>query len=677
MYSLEELRRQIRIAALAIGVVIPVGVLGFMILESLNLLDAVWLTLVTLTTIGYGDIVPKTPAGRIFTIFLILTGLSIVAFALQAIFTFFVSPTVRDLRRQRRQVRIIQALDHHYIICGYGELVEQTINSVMRRAKSRLDSQINQRMRSFDRALRLLFGNPPARFPRLHKTIRAGLTWYMRQRFANTTLVNVAVVITTVHTYAEHLRREGLLVIEGDPSDDHTLEMAGVKRARAMAIMLEQDEDTLLSTLTARSHNPNLFIVTALLEQKLTEQMIRAGANRVVEPYEFAGQFLNNTTLRPVVNDFFTAILFDHEAGVQTTQIRIVPGSPWIGEQLGSLNLREQFKANIIGMRHSDGQYNFAPDADEILDEQEHLIIVAPTDKIGSLLATSKAGVRQVLPPKEWQETFIPKDAHAETSVQSSSLREATEKVRGMRNHYVIIGMDRVGRNAIHELNPNRPFVIISNDNNLTSELLRKGFMVIHGDPTDEPTLKSAGIEQALAVMISLEDRASSLLTVINCRSLSKRLLITATATSDEMVAKLKRAGADRITSPFHVAGQFVMLATTRPAVSGFFQYVLFNTEARIETTELYMQDDSLWIGRSIGELGLKAGYRAGVIGVRLANGTFLYAPPETHLIGAHEVLIVVTPMEFADELREMAHGTSSRRPRTLRLPAIGAQQKS
>jgi voltage-gated potassium channel len=228
-----------------------------------------------------------------------------------------------------------------------------------------------------------------------------------------------------------------------------------------------------------------------------------------------------------------------------------------------------------------------------------------------------------------------------------------------------------VARNAISKLDPERPFVIVSYDNTFTAELLRRGFRVVHGNPTSDQTLRKARVDHALAIMVSIEDEADRILTVLTCRSLSKRLLITATADTDQMTPKLHRAGADRVANPFRIGAQFVLLATTRPAVSDFFQYVLYNYQAGIETTELYMQDDSPWIGSKIEDLRLDRLFRAGVIGVRLANGHFVYAPPADYVIRENEVLIVITPMMHSDELRLTAHGSASKRPHTLRRAAI------
>jgi voltage-gated potassium channel len=166
--------------------------------------------------------------------------------------------------------------------------------------------------------------------------------------------------------------------------------------------------------------------------------------------------------------------------------------------------------------------------------------------------------------------------------------------------------------------------------------------------------------------MVALDDDASSVLTALNCRDFNKRLLITATAQTEAMIPKLRRAGADRVITPFQIAAQFTLLATIRPAVSDFLQFVTYNYHAQIETTELYMQDDSPWIGSTIADLKLTR-FKAGVIGVRKADGRYHYAPASQFTLKQNDVLIVVTPMIYADELRTLAHGSVTRRPNSLR----------
>jgi voltage-gated potassium channel len=387
MDSFQETRRQIRIAMIAIGIVVPLGVIGFMVLEQMSLLNAVWLTVITLATIGYGDVYAQTEAGRIFTILLILGGLSAFAFAIQATATFLISPAIRDLRQRRRIQRRIDTLENHYIICGVGELVDKTIGYLLERAEIRQASQREQFYGPIDRFLDRVFGDDEAgHWPHLRRIVRS-LVLAIGGRFQSQseTLLDIVVVVTQDASYAERLRSSGLLTLEGEPTRDEILQNAGVERAQAMMVMLDSDTEALLTVLTARNYNPNLYITAAALEETLTQKMIRAGANNVIAPFDVAGQFFNNATLRPAVNDFFDSILFSQKSHFQTTQLQLWDDSPWIGQRLGKLGLRERYEAAVIGLRLEDGSYVYAPGEDYYLKENEIVIADSHIRRNGAL----------------------------------------------------------------------------------------------------------------------------------------------------------------------------------------------------------------------------------------------------------------------------------------------------
>jgi voltage-gated potassium channel len=435
-----------------------------------------------------------------------------------------------------------------------------------------------------------------------------------------------------------------------------------------MMVMLESDTETLLTVLTARSRNRDIYI-TATAHDDLTVKIDKVGANNVLAPFDLAGQFLNNATLRPAVNMFFTSILFHQDAREQIVQLFIWEESAWVGSRLDSLQLRNRFATGVLGLRLTSGGYLYVPGGDHVLQPGEVILAVTPGALISALQQECYRGLN--LESHSMHLERLPTRQRFQTGDKRYSLLEAEGAIKDLSQHFVICGDGPTLRNALGHLNPDRPFVFVSNNNALTSEMLKRGFRVVHGDPTQEDTLSRAGVGRALATMVSMEDNADQVLTVLNCRIMSDTLLITATANSDEMIPKLHRAGADRVISPFRIAAQFILLATTRPAVSDFMQYVLFNYEAGIETTELYMQDNSPWIGQTIEELQLRERYRAGVTGVRLANGRFLYAPRGSHKIAENEVLLVTTPMEHSDELRVIAHGSETKRPTTLRPETI------
>ncbi|MEO8612304.1 MAG: NAD-binding protein [Chloroflexota bacterium] len=667
MDSLKETRRQIVIALDAVIIVVAIGIIGFMVIEKMSLLDAAWMTIETLTTIGYGDIVPQTPQGRVFTLFLIVIGLSVFAFGLQASATFLLSPVIREIRGRRRTQRLIDHLQHHYLICGVGELVDNTIKYLLDAAERRRAAHWAEIYKPIDHFLDGIFGDDAhGHFPRMRAVLRRMMLFFVRFFHRSETLLDVVVVVTPSAAYAAQLRNQGLLVVEGDPTIDEVLQHAGIQHAQAMMVMLDSDTEALLTVLTARNLNPHLDITAATLEEQLAPKMIRVGANGVIAPYEVAGQFLNNATLRPAVNEFFSSILFNQRNDMQTTQIALWDDSPWIGQRLGKLNLRDRHQAAIIGLRLDNGNFLYAPNDDYILHESEVIIAVAPARHIPAIQQSARKGT--MLKPRvaNWQRIALPSSPF-KTPKFTFTLEESEIAIGAMSGHFIICGTGRVARNATNKLDPARPFVLISDDPAYTEELLARGFRVIQGNTVQESILKKAGIEHSLAIMVAIEDDAASVLTVLNCRALSKRLLITATAQSDEMMPKLHRAGADRVIGPFQVAAQFVLLATTRPAVSDFLQYVVYNYAAGIETAELYMQHDSPWIGRSIESLLLDRLFRAGVIGIRQADGQYIYAPPGDYVLQEHEVLIVVTPMEHSDELRITAHASASGRPVSLR----------
>jgi Trk K+ transport system NAD-binding subunit len=665
----DDLQRQLRFALVAFLIIIPLGVVGFMYFEGISFVEALYVTIITLSTIGYGDITPATDAGRLFVVGFVISGLSVFAFAGQAFLQVLTSPALRIVRQRRQTQRQIAELESHYIICGMGEMVDKTIEYLLQGANARRHSVRATYYQPVDDFLDKIFGDDAhGHHLWLRRPLQRFFHWLIDMSRSQTTLLDIVVVVTQDKPYAERLRNKGLLVVEGNPSEDATLHEAGIQRAQAMMVLLDSDTEALIAVLTAHTLVPTLHITAAVLDDDLSRKIIRAGSAAVLTPFEIAGQFLNNATFRPAVNDFYNGLLFEHSTNYRMTQLLMGEDSPWIGREIGKLKLREQYDAGIIGIRYANKGFNNAPALDYVLEEDDVLLAVAPSNTIDALQkdvrggkATTRLRLWQALP-------FLNEPIKGE---HSYSLMEAEKAVSEMEKHFIIAGNDRLARNAIDQLDPSRPFVIISSDNTLTSELLKRGFRVLHGNPTSEDILIKAGIKKAQAIMVALEKKSDSVLTVLSSRALNKKLLITASANTDDMVEKLERAGADRVLSPFHVAARFVLLTTTRPELSGFVNAVIYNRQTGLETTEIYMEDNSLWIGKTIADLHLQD-YEAGVVGVRQADRKhFVYAPPSDYLIKAHEVLIIVTPMNYSDEIRDSAYGGSSRRPNTLRSNAL------
>lgn len=658
--------------------IVAVGIIGFQKLEKLKFLDAIYATVITVSTVGYGDLSPITLEGKILAIFLAIFSLAAIAIASQALVQIAASPIIRE-RRQRRQIKKqVDQLRHHYIICGMGEMVDKTVKYLLQGATARRDTLRTIRYTPIDNFLDKVFGDDDiedARHLWFRRPIRRLIHWAIDYSQNETTLLDIVVVITQDKDYAERLRDNGMLVIVGDPTDDDILEEAGIQRAQAMMVLLDNDTETLMTVLTVHTLVPTLHITAAVLDDDLSKKMIRAGANAVLTPYDTAGQFLNNATLRPAVNAFFNGLMFDFETDHRIIQLEMWDDSPWIGKTIGELKLRHYYNAGVIGIRHIDARYSYGSNDYHVIEEDETLIIVAP-DKQVEILRKACRGDTKVKPRLAlWQP--LPTQQPLIKSDKTYALMEAEEAIKSMEKHFIICGNDRVAHSSIARLDPERPFVIISNDSSM-GELVKRGFRVVHGNPTSEDVLLRAGIKRAQAIMVALENEADSVLTILSSRTLNKQLLITTTANSDDMVDKLERAGADVVVSPFNVAARFILLTTTRPKISAFVNYVLYSYQTSLETTEIYVEDDSEWIGKTISELKLGKTYNAGVIGVRLANrSSFIYAPSSDYVVREKEVLIIVTPMKHSDAIRDAAHGGKGHQPSTLRAKVLQSQKWS
>lgn len=668
---MQDLQQQFRVAILTLLIIIPIGILGFMILENLNFLDSIWLTVVTLTTVGYGDIHAVTVSGRIFTMFLILIGMGAILFALQSSFALFASPALQDRRRNRRTFKLISNLHHHYIICGEGELVNKTISYLLHNTDHADPSKTKRS--AFTRWINTSNSNQ-GNLNWLREQIRLGLLPIIKRIHPSQSILDSIVIITEDKNYGDYIREAGFLVINGKPSDEHILTRAGLNKARALIVMIENDTETVLTVLTAHSISPTLDITAAILEEQLQTKLARVGANTVIAPYAIAGQYLNNATLRPAVNDFFSSILFKHDPKHRFIRLTLWDDSQWIGKTLGQINLFQRYQANVLSIISESGNYICTLDENYRLSSYETVLVVLPETMILRITEECRNGTFHDDHEVLWHP--ISYNTTPRKSDTKYTLPEAEDAIKDMQNHFILCGHDRIAQNAIRDLNPERPFVAISDNEEHVQELLERGFRVIYGNPTLESTLKRANIQEAQAIMVAIPESADAVLTVLIARALSNRLLITATANSDNIIDKLQLAGADRVVSPFHVASRYIITSTLQPELTGFMHHVLFNYYTQLETTELYMETDSPWINKKISQLGLQKNYNASIIGIRKAGSdNFVYAPPSDYIISKMEVLVIVTPMEHADALRELAHGGSEKRPATLRVRA--STQKS
>lgn len=307
-----------------LGMAVALGTIGYYFIEQMTVLDALYMTVTTISTVGFGEIHPLSPMGRAFTIVLIVCGVSSMAWAAESMVEVLLEDQLRHAWWRRRMERDITRLTAHYIVCGYGRMGEQIGRELTRR----------------------------------------GLDF---------------VVIDRAPEVLAMLRDQGIRYVEGDATSDSTLRNAGVTRARGLATALSGDADNALIVISAKGLNARLQVVARASNQETEEKLLRAGADRVVTPYTIGGQRMAMSLLQPAVNDFLNSVVFDAEKHTELGEVVIHANSSLSGTTLQDSQLRERWGAIVVAIKDQGGELVFSPSAQTVLRSGDTLILVAST----------------------------------------------------------------------------------------------------------------------------------------------------------------------------------------------------------------------------------------------------------------------------------------------------------
>lgn len=317
-----------------LGALVAVGTVGYHVLEDMTTLDALYMTVMTISTVGFGEIHPLSPVGRSFTIALILFGVSAMAWAAESMVEALLEDQVRHAWWRRRMERVLGRLTDHYIVCGYGRMGEQIGRELTRR----------------------------------------GLAF---------------VVVERDPTVVAMLRASNILHVEGEATSDSALLTAGVVSARGLATALTGDADNALVVISAKGLNPRIQLVARASNREAEEKLLRAGADRVVTPYTIGGQRMALGLLQPAVNEFLNSVVFDAEKHTELGEIEVREGSELVSKSLRESRLRERWGAIVVAIKHSGGAFILSPSADTVLHDGDLLILVASAVCLRELQQTS------------------------------------------------------------------------------------------------------------------------------------------------------------------------------------------------------------------------------------------------------------------------------------------------
>ncbi|KJR43241.1 TrkA-N domain-containing protein [Candidatus Magnetoovum chiemensis] len=304
------------------------GIFGFMAIESWNFFDSLYMVVITLATIGYGETHPLSAHGRMFNIAFIVIGVAIIAYTIDVFLTLFIEGHIGELIGKTRMEKKINNLNNHYIICGYG----------------RMGKIIYKDLQS--------------------KGIQA-------------------VAIEEQTNSADY--DDTLLIIKGSATNDEILIKAGIMKAKGVITVLTSDADNLFVVLSARSLNPSIEIIARGEDRNTEKKLIWAGANRVVSPYQEGGFKIVMSIVNPGVVHFVDFALKDQDLGLKMDELLIRKGSKLDGITIGKAGLDRMDGILLVAVIQADTFINFKPSYTTVLNAGDVLIFFCERNKLDEI----------------------------------------------------------------------------------------------------------------------------------------------------------------------------------------------------------------------------------------------------------------------------------------------------
>jgi len=327
-----EWRRFLQVVSALLAVIV-LGVIGYMIIEGWAFLDALYMTIITISTVGYGEVRGLSTAGRVFSIVLIVGGVGVMLYFLSTLVQYLVEGYLKNVFGRRRMKDRIAKLKGHFIVCGYG---------------------------------------------------RVGLA-------AAHTFREEGVAVVVVDSDPEAVAKaaaDGYPYIQGDAASDEVLTEAGVHKARGLVAAAGDDASNVYIILSARGLEDNLFIIVRVCCEDSKPKMERAGANKVINPYYSGGERMARLALHPLVIDFVETALHGpgHELVLEDIEIR--PSSLLVGKTIGEAQVYSG-GASIIATKKRDGEIFPKPPEDTAIDVGDKLVILGTREQLVLLEATT------------------------------------------------------------------------------------------------------------------------------------------------------------------------------------------------------------------------------------------------------------------------------------------------
>lgn len=311
--------RQMIISILLFSALIFLGCMGYMAIEGWPFMDSLYMTIITLATVGYSEVNEVSDQGRVFTLVLILLGGGFFLYLMSDIIKFLVEGRIRLVLGRYKLDNQIKKLKNHYIVCGYG------------------------------------------RIGRL-------LTRDLVQKYVN------VVVLEKDENCIEIMNDDGILYLLGEAANEDLLIRAGIERAKGIIAVTATDAQNVFLILMARQLNPDIFVVARASQDSSKKTLKAAGADKVISPYDIGARRMAHAILRPTVIKFLEMAFSDGDSDIQIEEILVKPGSRLVGVALKDSGIRTDMDLIIIAIRTKDNQMLFNPKADTIFEPGDTLV---------------------------------------------------------------------------------------------------------------------------------------------------------------------------------------------------------------------------------------------------------------------------------------------------------------
>lgn len=306
-----------------------IGTVGFILLEDLSVMDAVYMTVVLISTVGIG-MSPETAFGKMLAMLIILIGVGTLFYAFGTFIEFLIGGYLADLLEERSMKKKISEYSGHYVICGFGRVGEQVAKEFQRAGKEFV----------------IVDSNPES---------------------------------------IDHCREHGFPYVEGDAAEDEVLNQARLTHAEGLVACVDSDADNVFVTLSARVLAPDVTIVSRGNTEESLSKLFKAGADKVVSPYAIGGREMATLMIKPMVSDYLDIVTGGGQLELRVEQLRLSCESPILGKSIADVRVRQETGSTILAIRKPGGAFDTNPSPSTVLEENDIIIAAGTHEEISAL----------------------------------------------------------------------------------------------------------------------------------------------------------------------------------------------------------------------------------------------------------------------------------------------------